>query len=420
MKSNLKKLGLALSFLILLSNCTKDLENTNRTVLPVLSTLFNNRMLLLLKGTYASDNPLEYSELNNGTGQLYVDASGDYLDPAMDTVGLPSVENLPIYIDFGELRIASKYQPVGLEAISSVADSTKFWDFIATERQVYCIPVYSIFENTCTTQSGFLRMTEFFNGTGAQYPSNDPTADARGYIGSQYYHAGVYIRSMVTGFAKENGALLYNTRFDNNDVFGSNIVPRNSYKPGATDADKQTYTPLMFPIFYTVGEGHKDMTIRPGYDPYIIEMRINIKENLMVHSWVNYNGYIQTMVGLSDWRFDHAGQVDMGGNVLLRSRVIYPEYASSLTITGGTRSLVHYYALYREEETDFVNQLPLASTPVKSSTNTIKYIHSGNYRLRCITDANPVDGYPETFVRETTFSVSEDFRQQISVDLTCP
>ena len=97
MKSNLKKLGLALSFLILLSNCTKDLENTNRTVLPVLSTLFNNRMLLLLKGTYASDNPLEYSELNNGTGQLYVDASGDYLDPAMDTVGLPSVENLPIY-----------------------------------------------------------------------------------------------------------------------------------------------------------------------------------------------------------------------------------------------------------------------------------------------------------------------------------
>jgi hypothetical protein len=407
--------------LFLAIDCSRDLSNARRVVFPVLSSLFNNRMLLLAKGTYASDNPLEFSELNNGTGLLYVDSSGEGLDPAMDLNLLPNVENLPIYIDFGEIRIASKYQPGGLEALTSVQDSLKFWDYIATERQVYCRPIYSIFDNACLKNSGFLRFNEFFDGTGAQYPSNDPTSDARGYIGSQYYHAGVYFRGMVTGYAKENGSLLINTRFDGNTVTGTNIVPRNSYKPGSTEFDKQTFTPLMFPLFYSVGGGHNDMVVKPGVDPYILEVRMNMKENLMVHSWTNFNTNIQTMVGFSDWRFDHKGEVDMGGNVLLRARIIYPEYSSSLTITGGTRSLVHYYALYRSDETEFVTQLPLAATPVKSSVNKIKYVEPGTYRLRCITDSTPMDGFPETFVRETFFHIPDGtIRQEVTVDLTCP
>ena len=72
------------------------------------------------------------------------------------------------------------------------------------------------------------------------------------------------------------------------------------------------------------------------------------------------------------------------------------------------------------EEIDFKNQLPLAATPVKGSSANIKYIHSGTYRLKCIQDVTPLDGYPETSIRETTFTVTDAIRQSINVDLTCP
>ncbi|MCB1178786.1 MAG: hypothetical protein KDK36_14470 [Leptospiraceae bacterium] len=386
-----------------------------------MSTLFNNRMLLLLKGTYASDDPLSFDELNGGTGALYQDLTGDGLDPAFDLTDLPLAKDLLIHIDFGEVRISSKYRgPTGLDLLENARQSSEFWDFIGSERQVYCTIAYTIFANTCQKNLGYARIVDFFNGAGAQFPSNDPTADARGFIGSQYYHAGVYFRGMVTSFAKENGAQLINTSFDNNIVAGANIVPRNSYLPTVTEVDKETVTPLMFPVFYTVEPGHQDFTIRPGFDPYILEMRMNIKENLMVHSWTTLNGYTQTMVGFSDWRYNHTGQADMGGNLLLRARVIYPEYASRLTITGGTQTLSHYYALFRAEEENLTSQLPLASVPVRSGSSVIKYIHEGNYRLRCLSDTSPVDGFPETFVRETFFSVSNYPRQEITVDLTCP
>ncbi len=410
-------------FLILLSflGCGNSMKNVKRTKYPVISTLFNNRMLLLLKGTYASDNPLSFSELNDGTGNLYLDEQGDGNDPPLDLNGLPSAANLPIYIDFGEVRISSQYKgPQALDLIENIRQSKLFWDFIAPERQVYCtFPGYTIFSNTCEKNGGISRMEEFFNGSGAKYPSNDPTAEARGYTGSQYYHAGVYFRNFVTGYAKENGALKINTRFDNYDVIGANIVPRNSYPPNTNDVDKQNITPKMFPVFYTVEDGHEDMTIRPGYDPYILEMRMNIKENLMVHSWTTPTSIVQTIVGFSDWKFNHTGQPDMGGNLILRARVIYPEYSSKLIITGGTQSFRHYYGVYRAKETELRNQLPLAATPVRNE-NTIKYIHEGSYRLVCLVDQEKVDGYPETVVRETFFEVPSLPRQTITVDLPCP
>lgn len=420
--SKINLIFLIISIFINFFNCTRDLSNAKFTALPVLSSLFNNRMLLILKGTYATDNPLDYTEINDN--QLYRDIETE--DPTFDLVDIPTYSNLPVYIDIGELRIASSYQPGGLEQIQSIRDSAKFWDFIAPERQVYCSIPYTLFTNSCERNNGTLRYAEFVNEGGAQYPSNDPTADARGFDGTQYYHAGVYLRSIVTGFAREGGAPISNTRFDSRLVSGSNIVPRNSYKPGASDVEKQSLTPLMYPIFYTVDVGHDDLTIRPGFDPYILEMRINIKETMMVHSWVSFFGNIQTMVGFSDWKFGHVGQADMGGNVLLRPRVIYPEFSSSLTITGGTRDLRAYYVIYRAAEDvnkDNINNpkhLPLIATPVKGSSNRIKYIHKGDYNLFCVRDESPIDGFPEKYISQTSFSVSDAPRQELSIELVCP
>lgn len=396
------------------------------TPYAALSSLFNNRMLLLLKGTYATDNPLDFGDYSNGTGQLYQDVNGATGDPTFDLQGLPTASALNHFIDIGEVRISSRADmvgAVGIDGIQNLRDSKKFWNYIAPERQVYCTTIYAFAGSTCES-TGFFKIQDFFSDNGVAYPSNDPSSgNSDGLTGNprSYYYSGIYVRNYVTGWARELNTTITNTRFDNFQILsgGVNIVPRNSYVPNATN--QATATPAMFPVFYQVGQGHNDFDIRPGFDPYILEIRMNIKENLMVHSYVSALGNVQTLIGISDWRYVHNGESDMGGNVLSRARVIYPETAHSLYITGGTASKVHYYNIYRMGETEFTKQLPLIATPVKQGTSKIKYIHDGDYRIRCMADTTPMDGVPETLVRETTFSASSyPFRQSIYVDLQCP
>ncbi|MCP5497221.1 MAG: hypothetical protein H7A23_21925 [Leptospiraceae bacterium] len=396
---------------------------SDQTIYPVISTLINNRMLLLLKGTYASDNPIQFSDYSSGTGAIYQDSTGDGSDPSFDDLSdLPSAQNLPIYIDIGEVRISSKYREgfIGMDGISDYKKNEKFWDYIASERQVYCTNLYALSSTTCE-KTGIGKMQDFFNGVGAEYPSNDPTDGFNKLLPAQYYYTGIYFRNFVTGWAKRSGAFL-TTTFDNVDIIGKNILLRNNYIPGTQEAEKDNKTPLLFPLFYAIQPGQDDLKIRGGYDPYILEIRINIKENLMLHSF--YNAGVQaneTLIGFSDWKYDHTGQIDMGGNLLSRARIIFPETASKLSISGGTTSTTHYYAVFRSDEQDTTNQLPLAATSVQDGTSTIKYIHDGTYRLQCVGDTAKVDGYPDTVVREITFTVpSYPFRETINVELQCP
>ena len=431
---------LLLSFLgVNCDNAKATIGKYGGTPYSALSSLFNNRMLLLLKGTYATDSPLDFSEYNGGTGALYRDTqdTGAGGDPTFDLFGLPSASNLNFFIDIGEIRISSKDQQsyAGLDlGVTDVRASKKYWDFIATKRQVYCSIPYSFGGTSCESSTdvswGFSRLLidQLFNGEGVHFPSNDPTAQVAGGHGffeapTQYYASGIYVRNFVTGWGRETGALKTNTVFDNNLLVtgGVNIVPRNNYTPGMTDTEKASRTPFMFPLYYSWKPGHADMSIRGGFDPYILEVRMNIKENLMVHSYViPGTGVVQTFIGISDWRFDHLGNVDSGGNILSRSRIIYPEIASTLLITGGTKSVTHYYNIFREEETQFLTELPLASVPVQQGTSKIKYIHEGRYRLQCVGDIAKVDGYPDTIVREIIIAVPGDWRQTVVADLACP
>lgn len=432
----MKSLYLQLLFLLLnvfvIIGCKTKLDLGDESKLPVISTLFNNRMLLLLKGTYATDNPLDWAELNNGTGDLYVDAQGEGLDPTMTLVNRPKAGNVPIFLDIGEVRISSKYLK-GLNELTQIrdtVDSNKFWDYIAPNRQVFCTVTYSFDNNTCTESNGILKASDFFNGIGAQFPSNDPSSQTESWetalltgqpwLGRQYYYAAIYFRSLVTGYALDAG-LPVTGRFDNRPIVnGLNIVPRNNYVAGTTSSAKSTIVPKMFPALYTQIPTQADMQIRDGFDPYILEVRVNLKENLMLHSYVTSRSTTVTYVGVSDIFFDHKGEGDAGGNILTRARVIYPETASSLTISGGGNSLLHYYGIFRHQETEFLNVLPLAATPAKQNAK-IKYLNPGIYKAVCLADLIKQDGYPDTVVRETTFNIPEyPFRQTYNVELTCP
>lgn len=429
---------LSLKLLILFFNvlifihCKTKLDLGEESKLPVISTLFNHRMLLLLKGTYATDNPLDWAELNNGTGDLYIDAQGEGLDPTMTLVNQPKAGNVPIFLDIGEVRISSKYLK-GLNELTQIrdtVDSNKFWDYIAPNRQVFCTVTYSFDNNTCTESNGILKASDFFNGIGAQFPSNDPSSQTESWesalltgqpwLGRQYYYAAIYFRSLVTGYALDAG-IPVTGRFDNRPIVnGLNIVPRNNYVAGTTSAAKSSIVPKMFPALYTQLPTQADMQIRDGFDPYILEVRINLKENLMLHSYLTSRSTVVTYVGVSDIFFDHKGEGDAGGNILTRARVIYPETASSLTISGGGNSLLHYYGIFRQQETEFINVLPLAATPAKQGAK-IKYLNPGTYKAVCLGDLTKQDGYPDTVVRETTFNIPEyPFRQTYNIDLTCP
>lgn len=404
----------------LLLNCAKQGKGN---VLP-LSVFFNNRMLLLLKGTYATDNPLRFEDYANGTGALYTDSVND---SGMDLNGVPLAKDLGIYIDIGEIRISSKFQKGygGLKQLTTAKETKDFWNFIANQRQVYCTSLYTTNGNQCKNNNGYIGINDLFNGNGVKYPSTDPTAETKSnngvtYVPSLYYYTGIYIRSIVTTWAKGNGVIL-TTTFDNFNVTGENIVPRNNYTPNFDATLKNSTPPLLFPLLYSVLDGRSDMAIRGGYDPYILEVRANIKENLMAHTYTDAQAIQRTIVGFSDWNSPHNGEPDMGGNLLARSRVIYPETASKVVITGGTKSLLHYYAIYRDQETYILDELPLSATPVLQGSSTIKYIQDGEYKLYCLGDLISRDGFPDTIIRQTSFSVpAYPNNATITVDLACP
>ncbi len=356
---------------------------------PLLSSLLdmNAMTVLVLKGTYASDSPLEFTEINGNT--LFTDST----DTSADLTVVPRYSQLPIYLDIGEVRLSTKEYASGLWDINTAKEATKFWDVISSERQVYCSQPYSLnLENDgCFATGGLINYQEFMNGRGALYPSRDVGPGV-------YLHAGIFIREVATGYSRLAGAS-QNTTFDNNLVLNTaNITPLVQYDPNLNDAAKQVLPPQWFPLHFASMMGNvtpNSMFMSDQRVTRVVEMRFNMKENLMVHGFADTDGY-RTVVGFSDWRRAHTDTRDMGGNVLMRARVFYPDYVNTLIIQGGTKSTRHYYAVIDPLETYVEDNLPVAATPVRNGTNIIKNLMGGvNYVLQCRYDSNN-DGYPET------------------------
>ena len=400
-KISIPSIRIFLTYIILILifvSCKKDNQDN-----LLLSLLMNNRMTVLLKGTFATDDPLDPSQING---------NAIFLDPdeptPIDTNGMPSYKNLPFYLDIGEIRMSSKLDP--LMFIDSAKKSAKFWDTLSPYRQVYCSQLYSVDPDldSCGL-GGLVNYVEFMNGRGAVYPSQDVGA-------ATYTHVGVFLRSIVTGYGRVNGVKAY-AKFDNNDVAGVNLMVRSNYNPDSSSTERQLLPPQFFPLEYDVAMGQQvvmdqDFSLRP----IILEIRFNMKENFMAHSITTSQGLNATLVGFSDWRKNHVGQEYIGGSVLSRARMIYPDMSTQVKITGGTESNRHYYALYITNEcadfngkqicdknTDF---LPLAATPVRNGKSTLKDIMGGSYILQCRYDA-VYDGYPEQVLSEKIITVPQ-------------
>ena len=422
MKNSITKiltLSFALSLSVFLPAC-----NGNDGA-PILSFLVNNRMVVILKGTFASDSPLEFNQINSNA--LFTDNDNvDQSIEALDIFGLPQYDQLKLLLDIGEIRLSTKNFLQGLENIRSPDDSEDFWDVVSTDRQVYCSQLYATnFSNdSCYNTGGAINFIEFMNGRGALYPSRD--------VGpGTYLHAGVYIRNFTTGHGRIDGAST-EARFDNNRIFeATNILPYLHYDPTTTSVEQQLLSPQWFPLHHAATWGQQlQLHLDDSFTSAVLEIRFNIKENLMVHSFLNTDNTQQTMVSISDWRKAHDNQTSLGGNVLTRARIFYPDFTKDVHVTGGSEDGTnrHYYAIYIANVCVDSNgsvicdknnsQLPLAATPVRASANVLKNISAGHYVIQCLYDTRH-DGFPETVLGETNFWVTPGVGLPVSVNCPC-
>ncbi len=375
---------------------------------PLLSYLVNRRMTLVLKGTYATDNPLSCSQVNNGS--IFRDN-----DDAPNTGGLPGYCDLPVFIDIGEVRLSTRNPFDPLITIRDNDDAVKFWDVATADRQVYCSHLYALDpdNDSCRDTGGLAWYREFINGNGAIYPSRD--------VGpGTYLHAGIFVRALATGFARDDDSPVVD-RFDNNEIFGQNVLQNLNYDPGIDAGSKQALVPQFFPLHHLVDLGQEStLVIDNTYSPIVLEIRSNLFENMMVHSYQNAGGRNQTVVAFSDWRRAHDENFDMGGSVLTRGRIYYPELTKDVVVGGGVEGspIRHYYALYVLNEEKKDQNLPIAATPVRNGSNRLRDLMPGPYVLQCRYDCVR-DGYPEVVLSETQFFLGGNSFFDHSIDLAC-
>ncbi len=380
---------------------------------PLLSFLGNSRMVVLLKGTYASDAPLDFGEINGN--RIFLSTTDSAVlatslesaavtgcQPYANPNCIPAYNQLPIFLDIGEIRVSSR-EPGNddLLGIDNADRSAEFWDVVANERQVYCSTLYTLDTNEDSCElGGIVRYNELMNGNGVIYPSTDIAAGI-------YYHAGIFTRALATGWGIREGVVALD-RFDNADIFGVNITPYIQYEPNVDAAAQQLLPPDWFPLHYSSSFNPHGAMIKDDatYNTIVLEIRFNLKENLMVHSFTDEANRRTQAITFSDWRRAHNDTsadlgINQGGNVLVRARMFYPDITSTLNISGGVRSRRHYYTLEHASDVNRDIQLPVGATPVRDgSNNVIKNTMPGSYVLQCRYDCKH-DGYPEQVLSAT-------------------
>ncbi len=347
---------------------------------PVLSQLYNDRITLIVKGTYESNDPYGWQ--------------GIYTDDGVTTKGITFTNNvtnqseIKWYIDLAEMRMAqSTAKPSG-------DTNAEYYMLFAQERQVMCSDTSALYGkslDTCISENGTAKLNAFF-GDGLQIPAVDVKA-------GDYKHFTIYFRKLVTWPSEKytaggvyEGNLV--TLFDNRYIYGTDIEGIYQYK--STDLS----TPVLFPLQRTDLSLHVEDSERP----YVMEVRIFLK-NLMMKHVMDYtltNEQI-SFVGPSDWAANHQYstaiyQKTMGENMIFTARIYHPDDVGSIQITMADAPNYCYWAVVKAGESfDPLARMPLAATQAKQNYQ-IKNLPSGSYDLYKTCDPVGVkhDGYPET------------------------
>ena len=412
----------------------------------LISQLLHHEQKLILKGSYASDTPLQRSEINDdklfvdaGLSQTYKHQSDTPNCNPLEGLCLPSYSNLDIYLDIGEFQFV---------------DASGSFHVANRQSQIYCSKTdIEVCNNENTTDFELL-----LNGDGIIFPIQDlPQAE---YTGVDFY-----VRRLITGWAHNSeNATQTTSSFNLRTINGANVLDLTNstsnvsveapiradrtFNANDTDTTKTliTDTPIgnistaisqnlhisSQPwLRYRQNQGTEDNPIMSDLifqdteETPVIEVRFNLLENLMLYEYQSStDGPTISYVSFSDWRVNRRSlQAESGGNVLVRARLFYPSQVSQLQITntndGISSANKYYYALFRQNELKMdnqteqekktqrdsvlVNYLPYAATPARSgSSNSLKHLMPGDYTLFCLRDID------EDTNGDGNFDINED------------
>jgi len=196
--------------------------------------------------------------------------------------------------------------------------------------------------------------------------------------------------------------------FDNRTVNGYDI---NEEIIQYAQSDTSKGTPLTFPLQNT----NLDLTVTDSDKPYVLEIRVFLKNVLMQHVIEegdkdnSTSAKPLTFISPSDWSADHdhtdpATAFLNGGNLLITARIYEPSTVGSIsvTVTDGVPATTTYFVAIPVGTTfDQTTELPYASTNGAAITGIIENLPPGDYQIfkTCDNSANGTitsDGFPES------------------------
>ena len=417
-----KKINL---FLLFLLTCAFHMHCTNKLVL---SELVNSRLGYILKGTYESNDPHDWRS------QLYLN---DYVLTSVIPSSLRGNiltgngdEDFKIYLDIAEIALS----PLVLDNDIN-SDNLNFFSLT---RQLLC-PTYDSARNRklrlCEANSGIQKLNDFFE-EGIKITSSDIEV-------ADYKSVTLFPRRLVTYpsmiYTDAGGVEDSQSSFDNDRINGFNIP--EIYEFSFTDRTNEVVSRI-FPL----RNNEIDIRLRNTEKPFIIEVRIFLKNLMMVHiaqdGSMNADNRNHLFIGPSDWSANHryndtsqpngeapAAQYRLGGNLLIIARMYEPHNVSTLEVanSGSCSGGIAYYALV-PKETFNSNKLPLGATAFDANAS-IKNIPPGEYDLyvtqddKWHTNSGEVpgeDGFPESSRLCASLTLGESETRQMPINCPCP
>jgi len=378
---------------------------------PILSDLYNNRISIVLKGTYESNTPYTWNTNVYMDDSLAAPYSGGIVSPVLQS-------DVSAYIDIAEIRLGT-----GTGKTENVAPE-KYWIYFTPKREVFCSnnnangdANYKLL--SCFNDNGDKNYSDFFN-SGFTFPAYDVPVRT-------YQHMAIYFRKFITGPAVSytdnagNGAANLTTMFDNRYLYAINLMD-SIVEYSAADTGQTV--PLLFPLERT----DLSLNIPDSRDPYVMEIRIFIKNLMMKHVIQHHLGDSSagpiTFIGPSDWVANHNSAdlklaYHMGGNIIFTARIYDPANVGSIKIVDNEAvpARKSYYAVMPSGSslpTD-LKYLPYAATSRSGTGGTVENLPPGNYDIYKTADSKRYDttglvagqdGYPESTTFCTTVSVT--------------
>ncbi|MES0489345.1 MAG: hypothetical protein ABUK01_05090 [Leptospirales bacterium] len=413
---------ITLGMIIAISACTNN---------PVISDFGNDRVTLVLKGTYESNTPYGWDTNLNTSESIFTGYAGEVFDTQEASA------DIGFYIDIANIRIGRK------NAVPAGTSDLDYWELFAENRVVLCDSNTDVIGNNlvnCAYGNGTYKLNQFFK-EGFEYPVEDIPA-------GRYQHIGVYFRKFITFPAvlydsSYNEQEVLTSIFDNRTVYGYDL---NSQLLQYANSDSGEDNPLMIPLEAT----NLNLKVTDSYVPYVIEIRIFIKNQMMKHV-IKYGTNTSaekplTFIGPADWRTDHAysGRVSgfhLGKHLLMTARLYEPDNVGSLYITEASvpsGTATEYYTIVKSGNTLTAKTLPYAATQIidvggASGEGTITNLPPGNYKLYKTCDAfyrdstgeiAGNDGFPESIddLSGVTVTITKNntTTQAITSNGTCP